>query len=375
MKIGILTQPLHTNYGGLLQAFALQTVLKRMGHTVLTVDWAHDNSYMQWVIDCCKASIHRLMLHPAHVPLLPYKVKYMRRFTDSFIASYIAITESMHRISAKKLEKYGFDAYVVGSDQVWRLAYNAHIEWMYLSFVKDRSVKRVAYAASFGIDYWDYPQTISQTCADLAQRFDCISVREKEAVRIVNDNLGMPAQCVLDPTLLLNADDYEQILSLPKAKPNGSIGVYMLDMNEEKLELLNALQHQLHCNIHIIDNPNTQNRHLNYKERQSPAVEDWLNGIRQSDYVVTDSFHGTAFSIIFHKSFICLGNKNRGNSRFSSILGITGLGSRLLDSSTELLPDAVANLLCEPIDWPVVDMRKQSMQNTSYSLLATYLRQ
>ena len=205
MKIGILTQPLHTNYGGLLQAFALQTVLKRMGHTVLTVDWAHDNSYMQWVIDCCKASIHRLMLHPAQFPLLPYKVKYMRRFTDSFIASYIAITESMHRISAKKLEKYGFDAYVVGSDQVWRLAYNAHIEWMYLSFVKDRSVKRVAYAASFGIDYWDYPQTISQTCADLAQRFDCISVREKEAVRIVNDNLGMPAQCVLDPTLLLNA--------------------------------------------------------------------------------------------------------------------------------------------------------------------------
>lgn len=373
MKIGIITQPLHTNYGGLLQAFALQVVLKRMGHNVLTVDWAHDNSYIRWILACCKALIHRLMLHPAQFPLLPFKVKYMRRFTDMFITSYIAITRSMHRISGKKLERYGFDAYIVGSDQVWRLAYNAHIEWMYLSFIKDKSLKRVAYAASFGIDYWDYPQKVTQTCAGLAQRFDCISVREKAAIRLVNDNLGVSAQWVLDPTLLLNADDYEQVLTLPEVKPNNSIAVYMLDMNNEKRELLEALRLRLRCNIYIIGNPNAQNRDLGYKERQFPAVEDWLNGIRQSNYVVTDSFHGTVFSVIFHKSFVCLGNKDRGNSRFSSILEMAGLESRILDSSTDLLPDAIANLLCEPIDWLEVDMRKRAMQNISYTFLATNL--
>ena len=375
MKIGILTQPLHANYGGLLQAFALQVILKRMGHDVLTVNWAHDSSYMRWGLDCCTTVVQRLMLRPVRFPSSPAKVKYMRRFTDRFIASHIAITRSMHRISTKKLERYGFEAYVVGSDQVWRLAYNAHIEWMYLSFVKDKSVKRVAYAASFGIDHWDYPQTVSQTCTDLAQRFDGISVREMDAVQLIKDNLGVSAQYVLDPTLLLNVEDYEQLLSLPEAKPSGSIAVYMLDMNDEKRTLLDALQLRLHCNIHIIGNPNAQNCNFDYKERQSPPVEDWLNGIRQSDYVVTDSFHGTVFSIIFHKSFVCLGNKDRGNPRFSSILGMAGLENRQLDSPADLLPEAISNLLCEPIDWSVVDMRKQLMQHTSYSFLATNLGQ
>ena len=197
--------------------------------------------------------------------------------------------------------QYEFDAYIVGSDQVWRWAYNAHIEWMYLSFVKDESVKRIAYAASIGIAYWDYPQDKSIMCATLAQQFNAISVREKDAVSLVKEYLGMPAQYVLDPTLLLNATDYEQLLLLGPVKPDTSIAVYILDMTENKRLLLDDLQKRLHCKINVIGNPDAQNSSFSYRDRQSPPVEDWLNGIRKADYVLTDSFHGTVFSIIFHK--------------------------------------------------------------------------
>ena len=369
MRIGILTQPLYSNYGGLLQAFAMQEILKRMGHDVLTVDWSNDNSYMRWCIDYCKSLVRCLMMHPVQFPLSPTKVNYMRKYTNPFIASHIATTKAMHHISAEELKQYEFDAYIVGSDQVWRWAYNAHIEWMYLSFVKDESVKRIAYAASIGIAYWDYPQDKSIMCATLAQQFNAISVREKDAVSLVKEYLGMPAQYVLDPTLLLNATDYEQLLLLGPVKPDTSIAVYILDMTENKRLLLDDLQKRLHCKINVIGNPDAQNSSFSYRDRQSPPVEDWLNGIRKADYVLTDSVQGTVFSIIFHKQFVCLGNKDRGNSRFESLLEMAGLEKRQVDQSDVLNYDMISSRLCEPIDWKAVDKRKQAMQTISYSFL------
>lgn len=374
MKIGILTQPLHSNYGGLLQNYALQQVLKRMGHNVLTIDWSNNNSSLQWCIDYCKSLTRFLLMRPAQFPLSPTKINYMRKHTNLFIASHIATTKAMHRISAKKMKQYEFDAYIVGSDQVWRLTYNAHIEWMYLSFAKNESIKRIAYAASVGIDYWDYPKEKSVICATLAQRFDAISVRESDATLLVKDNLNMPAQHVLDPTLLLNNTDYEQLLSLETIKFDKSIAIYILDMNDSKKELLDYLQKHLNCKINVIGNPNAHNNKLNYRERQSPSVEDWLNGIRKADYVITDSFHGTVFSIIFHKQFVCLGNRARGNSRFKSLLEMAGLENRQIDQSEVSNYDAISCCLCAPIDWGKVDLQKQRMQKISHDFLMKNLQ-
>lgn len=372
MKICILTQPLHSNYGGLLQAFALQTILKRMGHRVWTVDWAHDLSYWRWALGCCRTLILRVMKRNVPFPVLPYRVKYMRRYTDRFIFSNITTTVPMHSISTRKLNPYEFDAYVVGSDQVWRLAYNAHIEWMYLSFVKDAHVRRLAYAASIGIEHWDYPEPLTKLCAALAQRFDGISVREKEAVALVQDNLGMSSQYVLDPTLLLDADDYAQLLSLPVIRSGRSIAIYILDMNVQISTMLESLCEQMQCELHVIGNPKAQDTTCNYKERQSPPVEDWINGIRSAEYVVTDSFHGTVFSILFHKSFICLGNERRGMSRFTSLLEMAGLTARLVNTSY-LNVESIASLLHEEIDWMAVDARKKVMQQISVSFLKSNL--
>ena len=118
--------------------------------------------------------------------------------------------------------------------------------------------------------------------ATLAQQFNAISVREKDAVSLVKEYLGMPAQYVLDPTLLLNATDYEQLLLLGPVKPGHKYSCFILDMTENKRLLLDDLQKRLHCKINVIGNPDAQNSSFSYRDRQSPPVEDWLNGIEKS---------------------------------------------------------------------------------------------
>ena len=150
MKIGILTQPLHANYGGLLQNYALQQTLIRAGYEVETIDWKS-----------CGNGIHEQLYHvkvrilhalfPNRFPPLKYKPNnneqaIIQRNTNHFINTYINHTEAVHSYEGfvSQAAKGKYDAYVVGSDQCWRPCYNAFISSMFLDFVKDKQVKRIA---------------------------------------------------------------------------------------------------------------------------------------------------------------------------------------------------------------------------------------
>ena len=189
MKIGILTQPLRTNYGGLLQAYALQIVLKRMGHEVVIVNRCYT--------DPTKSILSRILrvknlIIGRDVPCKDIKkISFAEENTQRFIEQRYSLTEAIYTTNGLVacLEKEKLNALVVGSDQVWRPRYSPNIFNYFLDFTEGKDVKRYSYAASFGVDTWEYNQAETEKCSQLAQLFDGITVRESSAVKLCKENL------------------------------------------------------------------------------------------------------------------------------------------------------------------------------------------
>lgn len=335
MKIAILTLPLHTNYGGILQCYALQTVLEREGHDVkvLTKPLYSKLYYLIWALAIIKRILKRVFLGK-NVSILyaqhQLERKIIRKNTDRFVKTYIHSypTNGWNKNLSKK-----FDAIVVGSDQVWRPAYVNPEEYC-LSFLKDAEIKRISYAASFGVDNVDeFTKEQLKNCANLLKKFDSISVREFTGVDICRDNFGVEAIQLIDPTLLLDAMYYIGLISEKDIqKPIGNMLVYILDKTEEKIALVNKIAKEKGLVPYWLDSADEidRSRPLEYSTKMS--VEKWLCCFKKADFVFTDSFHGCVFSIIFNKQFIVFGNEERGMSRFVSLLRTFDLNDRLVYS-------------------------------------------
>src|SRR5690554_3373480 len=162
MKIGILTQPLHNNYGGILQAYALQKVLMDMGHEVWTVDSQFKKkSFWSLIVIIVKRIILKYVLLRTDIktiiPITPTSVEraYISQHLNSFIQQNINKTRKTTLYNLKKIvEDYCFHAIVVGSDQVWRPKYSPNMDAFFLKSIKQQKIIRIAYAASFGTDKW-----------------------------------------------------------------------------------------------------------------------------------------------------------------------------------------------------------------------------
>ncbi len=379
MKIGILTQPLRTNYGGLLQAFALQVVLKRMGHEVWTVDRSSKEITLFIKI---YSIIRRCILYVFHKNITTIRVwtttkeqKIIGQHTNRFIAENIRITEAIDSPGKLSLVKnYKFDAYIVGSDQVWRPIYSPCITNYFLDFIdKGESAKRIAYAASFGVGDWEFTPEQTIQCAALAKAFNAISVRENSAVKLCREFLGINATHVLDPTMLLTKEDYIKLIekdNIPKSK--GTLMTYVLDESSDTIDILQKVFKETQF-IPFSVLPNHKFEEKGSKDIENcifPPVTEWLRGFMDADFVVTDSFHGTVFAIIFNKPFISIGNIDRGIDRFSSLLNTFGLEDRLIKSKDEL----TTKLIKSPIDYNKVNKIKQEQQNIALSFLHNALK-
>lgn len=381
MKIGILTQPLKTNYGGLLQAFALQVVLKRMGHEVWTVDLPIRRTFYR----DCKGIIGRLVLKYLFrrkdvdniLPLRPTKSEFevIAQHTNKFIKKNIQTTDRVSLVeNITVLEKYNFDAYIVGSDQVWRPRYSPGITTFFLDFLsEDKKTKRIAYAVSFGVDSWEYKSNLTEKCRILAQKFDAISVREDSGIQLCKRYLNVNAKHLVDPTMLLNQEKYISLVNkedLPKREK--SLMVYVLDNTIEKESMVQKVTNQLNLTINSVM-PKTEyskESRKNLNDCIFPSVTLWLKVFIDAHFVVTDSFHGTVFSIIFNKPFIVIGNKERGLSRFSSLLKMFGLENRLVSS----LDDLTTELIETPIDFKKVNRIRKEQQRIAIDFLNSALK-
>lgn len=352
MRICILTQPLGPNYGGILQAFALQKVLKDLGHDVTTLRWLPLSPRNP--IKTLRRFLARYIKGNKDIVFFNYEkqLHYTFREHDRFIDEHLnCVTASAPlRIGDISL----FDAYIVGSDQVWRPLYSPYIPNLYLDFLGDTPAKRIAYAASFGVDIWETDERTTGIIRPLAQKFDAISVREESGIKLCEQFLGVQAQVMPDPTILLKAEDY---LSLCPPQSKGRteyIAAYILDNSDKVQRFLDRVACKSGLpiiNIGCLDWINGVD-----------SLENWLSCIAGARYVITDSFHGTVFSLLFERNFITLTNSTRGTSRFDTLLKFTGLQDRLIDK--EQLDEYDFNL-CSinygPVKEAIRDMRQKGL--------------
>lgn len=370
MKIAILTQPLHINYGGNLQAFALQMVLKKSGHEVETINYPWPKKNELWVtLSFIKNYIYSRKCTFSYTSKEMYKISKEHR---NFIDKNIKLSPEI--VNTQQLKNYfsknDFDAVIVGSDQVWRKEYSPCIENFFLDFVKDHSnLIKISYAASFGVSEWNYSQLLTKKIYTLIRLFDHISVREDTAVALLKNNLDINSTQVLDPTLLLTEKDYAQFLK--KKSEESYIFSYILDSTESKKKFLDIVKNNLGTDIlNILPAKSKKDklflRSEDYSSYMYKSIEEWLTGIKYADYVVTDSFHGMVFSILFKKQFIVLANKERGVSRFTSLLGKLDLMDRLIQDFDSI---DIVNIFKKSIDYSSVDKKLSMEREKSFDFL------
>lgn len=357
MKIGILTLPLHTNYGGILQAYALQQVLQGMGHEAMVLDEEKQFhfSLKRRIEMYVKGKVKRLLQGKNAIIYSPEYYKQLwaarTRYTGQFVSEHIVrrVVKDVSEIAEGE-----FDAFVVGSDQIWRARYAQPFPGVgnaFLLFSKGWNIKRISYAASFGTDHWEYNKSDTVNCSMMAQAFDAISVREASGIMLCREYLGVDAQQNIDPTLLLDADDYVKLVKRNTPQSPGTLMCYALDQGEEVEDIVSCIAKEKRLTP-FYANSQTENHRLTLEERVQPPVEQWLQGFRDAEFVVTDSFHACIFSILYRKPFVVIGNKCRGMTRFESLLQIFGLEGRLVSSYEDYKQKAEE--LLQPIDYEPV---------------------
>ena len=351
MKIGVLSFNLNPNYGWALQAFALQTFLKKNGFDAIYIYRRWDNSPTD-VFSRLKRFIYfKLFVSPFY----------------SFFESHIKHTRPY--ISTPDIEKvvdeYGLNTVIVGSDQVWRLRYTYSLKFnFFLDFVKNASVKKIAYAPSFGHDKWEGNDVDTGNVKQLLKMFDAISVREKSGVKICKDSFDADAKFVADPTLLLDAEDYNFILSKENIFNKPTISTYILDSCDSKDDLIQSIAKKENASVrHLFP---LRKKYTRFKT----SVEDWLRSIRDAKFVVVDSFHGMVFSILFKKPFVAIVNKDRGAERFETLASVLGLESRLIYD----LENVDASLFDEQINYSIVDEKLAAFRKSSADFLLEALK-
>ena len=342
MKIGILTLTLHTNYGGILQAYALQTVLEKMGHEVEVLNRPFTPLKTKW-----KEIPKRIVKKLLGRDLVIFSEKQYNREAPiinkvvwNFRKKYIheRIINSLHEI-----KEGDYDCIVVGSDQVWRPRYfksqwNIGIADAFLAFTKGWNIKRIAYAVSYGVDTWEYTKEENVLCKDVIKQFDFLSVREESGIMLTREHFDVKAIQLVDPTLLLGKDDYIKLFNKKDTpQSGGSLLVYFLDANHDKNKLVNQISKEKGL-IPFSINRTAVKRTAPINKRILPSVESWLRGFYDAEFVVTDSFHACVFSIIFGKPFVVVGNKERGMTRFQSLLKMFSLEQNLISSIEEYTP-------------------------------------
>lgn len=370
MKIAILTLPLYTNYGGILQCYALQTVLQKMGHTVNVLAKPKYGRlyYIMYPLTVCKKLFKRYILgQKVNILMAPYEVVIQN--LDRFIKCYIHLYRCKNW-DLKLVNK--FDAVVVGSDQVWRPMYFQPIERAFLSFLEGAKIKRIAYAASFGVDYCEYTEEQLKNCSFLLRKFDAVSVRELSGVNICRNYLGVEAVQMLDPALLLSADDYRNLINKKPEEPlKGNMLIYILDKTPEKVSLVEKILEDKGLTPMWLDSPDEYNSGIPLENQIKMSVEQWLHSFDNADFIFTDSFHGCAFSIIFKKQFIVWGNEHRGIERVESLLTLLSVQERLIRSMDDYENKKI--MLYKQIDYNKVDVKLDLERKRSLDFLSSNL--
>lgn len=360
MRVGILTFHRAENYGAVLQCFALQETLKSLNQQVEVMDYRPKKLTRSYklvskeFIDrtsliCFIKSLVMLFL------LFPFRLKRKIQF-KKFIDRNINLSHWHGRTCLGFPDDY--DAFVIGSDQVWNLKYCNGINDLYLGhfpFPKGQH-RIISYAASMmkstGAD-----KVYKELFKKVLNRFDYISVREAGKRDFLQPLTSKPIKVVLDPTLLLNSDQWEKIAQIPST-PKKFVLVYQVRINPNALRIAHIIAHYLEAEVIEI----TSDIMFSLKKgNRIVSPSKFLGYFKNASFVVTSSFHGTVFSVIYRKHFYSLRLHDSGDERSENLLLKIGLEDRMIDS--ESIPKL------ELVDYTGIENRIQNLKSKSVEFL------
>lgn len=380
MRIGIITYwQSNDNYGQLLQCYALQKYLKDLGHEVFLIRYDFVNRklpHQKWrklakavlIYPVIRYIVNRRKQRALASQIAFLNAKNSERKFDEFRNQYIVSSKDIYK-SLEELQQDPpiADAYVTGSDQVWSQLLNfKENETFYLNFGSN-NVKRISYAASFALD--TYPESLADKLYENLQRFDAISVREQTGVEICK-RIGVNAELVVDPTLLLNSDVYRNLAE--KKHQEKYVFIYSLNISSSEEMSYEAIQsYAQRENAKIIVTPSSgclpglelfEDATYEYA-----TIPNWIANIDNSILTVTTSFHGIVFCLLLHTPFVYVplsGALAKMNNRAKDLLKQVGLQCRILEGNMSF-DDICRN----EIDWIEVDEKLNAMRKKSYSFL------
>ena len=374
MKIGLINLVVDTNYGGNLQRYALYQTLTGMGHEVeyvFTYRRPYIPSGFKKFFIYAKRIISKFIFGKS---LVVFREKLIESDYDKQLPVFYGFIEQNIHTFKKKFEEYdnfqelnqaNFDAFIVGSDQVWRSSPARNISHYFLDFIcSNDHVRKICYAISFGTKDGGFTEKQISDCGLLFRKFDYVSYREKNGLLLERKfrwTCKHQSQVVIDPTLLLQRKDYDILIDDNRTTTFNGIFYYILDFDEKKGSLVDRVSKLLKTDSYGITTlfPN----YPDDKNFVLPSVEQWVRYIRDARFVITDSFHGTMFCIIYNKPFAMILNEDRGIERYSPILEDLNLTDRIIKNYSEV------DFIINNIDWDFVNLRLQSLREKSLFFL------
>lgn len=317
-KIGIINFHRAPNYGAVLQAYALSETIKKLGGNPVTLDYINismDRAYNP------KNYNHKSIKSLLATIIIYSRLKKKNKCFEDFRIKYLDLYEIK---DLQTLEREGFIKFIVGSDQVWNYMITQFDKAYFLNFVSDFR-KKNSYAASFGFDH--IPDEYIDEYKELLADFNHISVREAQGAAIIMNLLNRKAEVVLDPTMLLLKDDWNK-LSRTYMEKKDYILIYQLAASQSLLDFAVVLSQETKCEIVIINDAIIKKIKAKYVTGIGP--QEFLSLFLNAKYIITNSFHGTAFSINLNKMFFVEMSQPTAkvNSRLENILDTFELRNR-----------------------------------------------
>lgn len=343
--VGILGYWYATNYGSVLTYFALAKIIERLGYSVMLID----------------------------EPEKEKDAEGLDVFSRQFLEGKVDISRSVKWNELDSINEM-CNIFMIGSDQVWTPGAIRHMGYFFFLKTISDTKKKIAYAPSFGQSTFKaLPETI-KTVQFYLNKFDAISVREEDGVKICSEIFNIKAERVVDPVFLIDKEDYDDIAQKSTLDIDMEyIIAYILDPTDDKRKALNILSENLKMPVIVMLDgrfntfeKNKTKMKMNMDNiAENVDVYDWVYYIKHSKYMITDSHHGLAMGIIYNLQCICYANPGRGQSRFTSLLNILGISDRMIYSAKEIIEK---ELLSKSINYEQVNfnLRKEKYKSISW---------
>ncbi len=350
MKVGIITFHSAHNYGASLQTWAMQRFLTANGYEAEVVNYRNSKIDKAYRIDKKKSSSTMIKRHHAF---------------EKFIAEKLNLSTPYGTLAAIQNEEHDYDAVIAGSDQIWNMSILGGLNSAYFADFGDSSMKRISYAASIGTD--ELPIGSEVVFQHHLKLLNFVSVREAKAQEMLKNLTDKEISVVLDPTLLLSQADFNEI-RVPSDCKQPYIYLHNVHLTGE-YEALNAMAEELSARLKL---PIVKNRDEilfanELKPFTSGGPSEFLGMISDAAYVVTDSFHATVFSILYHKDFITVPPLKRPD-RLYYLLESLHLQNHIIESRHDLHDMDALRINYDDVESALADLRLSSIDFLMNSL-------